>query len=132
MVYIFFDKTSSSGGGIKNENTSNQELAEELHKSNIRQFEKQKVHSCFIKNIWGADLNLLDVQLISKFNKEFVFCCVIDIFSKYAWVVPLKDKKSITVIKLFQKLSDESGGKPNKICVDKGSKFYNRLMKSWL
>ena len=66
---------------------SNKELAEELHKPINRKFEKRKVHSSFIDNIWGADL--ADMQLISKFNKEFRFLlCGIDIYSKYAWVIP--------------------------------------------
>ena len=69
-----------------------QQLAEELHKTIIRKFEKRKVYSTFKDNIWGADLG--DMQLISKFNKGFRFLsCVIDIFRKYAWIVPLKDKK---------------------------------------
>ena len=81
---------------IKNKIMSNKELAEELHKPNIRKFEKRKVHSPFIDNIWGADL--AGIQLISKFNKGIRFSlCVIDIFSKYAWVIPLKDKKGITI-----------------------------------
>ena len=55
------------------------------------------------------------MQLISKFNKGFRFLlCVIDIFSKYAWVVPLKDKKGISVVNAFQKILKESEGKPNK------------------
>ena len=54
-VYRFFDK-KTSGGPIKNENMSNKELAEELHKSIIRKFKKRKVHSSFVNNIWGADL----------------------------------------------------------------------------
>ena len=71
------------------------------------------------------------MQLISKLNKGVHFLlCVIDIFSKYAWVVPLKDKKSITTANIFQKILDESGYKPNKIWVDKGSNFYNKSMKS--
>ena len=53
-------------------------------------------------------------------------------FSKYAWVIPLKDKKGITITNTFQKILKESNRKPNKILVDKGSKFYNRSMKSWL
>ena len=66
------------------------------------------------------------MQLISKFNKGFRFLlCVIDIFSKYAWVVPLKDKKSITITDAFQKILDDSDRKPNKIWVDKESEFYN-------
>ena len=66
------------------------------------------------------------MQLISKFNKGFRFLlCVIDIFSKYAWVVPLKDKKGITITNVFQKILKQSNTKPNKIWLDKGSEFYN-------
>ena len=73
------------------------------------------------------------MQLISKFNKEFRFLlCVIDIFSKYAWVVPLKDKKGISIVDAFQKILDDSNRKPNKIWVDKGSEFYNNSFKKWL
>ena len=73
------------------------------------------------------------MQLISKFNKGFRFLlCVIDIFSKYAWVVPLKDKKGVSIVDAFQKTLDNSGRKPNKIWVDKGSEFYNSFFKKWL
>ena len=66
------------------------------------------------------------MQLIIKFNKGFRFLlCVIDIFSEYAWVVPLKDKKGISIANAFQKILKESDRKPNKIWVDKGSEFYN-------
>ena len=57
---------------------------------------------------------------------------MIDIFSKYAWVIPLKDEKCITIVNEFQKILNDSKRKPNKIRVDKGSEFYNRSMKSWL
>ena len=73
------------------------------------------------------------MQSISKFNKRFRFLlCVIDIFSKYAWVVPLKDKKGASIIDAFQKMVDDSDRKPNKIWVDKGNKFYNSTFKKWL
>ena len=73
------------------------------------------------------------MQLISKFNKGFRFLlCNIDIYSKYAWVIPLKDKKSIRITDVFQKILKESNGKLNKIWVDKGRKFYNWSMNSWL
>ena len=102
MVYKFFDK-KSSGSGIKNENISNKELAEKLHKPIIRKVKEIIVHSSFIDNIWGADL--ADMQLISKFNKEIRFLlCVIDVFSKYVWVIPLKDKRGITITNAFQKI----------------------------
>ena len=102
MVYKFFDK-KTSGSGIKNENISNKQLTEELHKPGIRKFNKRKVHSHFIDNIWGADLAYM--QLIRKFNKGFRFLsCVIDTYSKYAWVIALKDKKGITTTNVFQNM----------------------------
>ena len=82
-------------------------------------------------NIWGA--NLADMQLISKFNKGFRFLlCAIDIFSKYAWVVPLKDKKGVSIVDAFQKILDDSDRKPNKIWVNKGSGFYKNYFKKRL
>ena len=73
------------------------------------------------------------MQLINKSNKGFRFLlCVIDICSKYAWVISLKDKKRITIINAFQKILDKWNCKPNKIRVDKGSEFYNGLIKSCL
>ena len=112
----------------KKEIISNKELAEELHKPIIRKFEKQKVYSPFIDNIWVT--NLTDMQVISKFNKGIRFLlCFIDIFSKYAWVFPLKDKKGTIITNTFQKILKESNSKPNKIWVHKGSEFYNRSMK---
>ena len=70
MAYKFFDKRTSCSG-IKNESTSDQELAKELHKPIIRKFKKSKVHSPLIENIWGVDL--ADMQLISKFDKGIRF-----------------------------------------------------------
>ena len=74
------------------------------------------------------------MQLLSKYNKGIRFLlCVIDIFSKYAWVVPLKDKKGISIVKAFQSILKQSNSrKPNKIWVDKGSEFYNAYFKKWL
>ena len=73
------------------------------------------------------------MQLVTKFNKGIHFLiCVIDNYSKYAWIIPLKDKKGITITNAFQKILDESNRKPKKIWVDKDSDFYNRSMKSWL
>ena len=67
------------------------------------------------------------------FNKGFRFLlCVFGIFSKYAWVVPLKDKKGVSIVDDFQKILDDSNRKPNKIRVDKGSEFYNNSFKKWL
>ena len=82
-------------------------------------------------NIWGVDL--ADMQLLSKFNKGLKFLlCVIDIFSKCAWVVPVKDKKGVSIVNAFQIIRKESNRKPNKTRVDKGSEFYNISFKEWL
>ena len=87
---------------VSNLRLKKEQLAEELHKLIIRKFKKRKVYSAFKDNIWDADL--ADMQLISKFNEGFRFLlCVIDIFSKYACVVPLKDKKDVSVVNTFQK-----------------------------
>ena len=83
------------------------------------------MYSAFKENIWGADLG--DMQLIRKFNKEFKFLCVNDIFSKYAWVAPLKDRKGESIVNAFQKILKQSNKKPNKIWVAKSSSF-----KKWL
>ena len=73
------------------------------------------------------------MQLISKFNKGFRFSlCVIDICSKYVWVVPLKDKKRAAITNVFQSILKDSNRKPNKIWVDKGSEFYNNSFRKWL
>ena len=109
----------------------NEQLAEELHKPIIRKFKKIKVYSAFKDNIWGTDL--ADMHLISKFNKGFrFFLCVIDIFSKYAWVVPLKDKKGVSIVNAFQSILKKSNRKPNKRLVDKGGEFYNNSFKKWM
>ena len=130
MVYKFFDK-KSKGSGVNIPLEFNEQLAKELHKPIIRKFKKRKVYSGFKDNIWGADL--ADMQLISKFNKGFRFLlCVIDIFSKYAWVFPLKDKKGISIAGAFQKMLDDSNRKPNKLWVDKWSEFCNNSFKKWL
>ena len=105
MVYKVFDKKTcgwnTSGGSIENKNMLNQELGEELHNTIIRIFERQKVHSSFMDNNWGADH--VDMQLMSKLNKGFGFLlCVIDIYSEYAEVVSLKDKKCSKIINAFQ------------------------------
>ena len=109
MSYEFFDKKSTGSGVNKHANNecsldlATQNLAEDLHKPIIKKSKKRRVYSGFKDNIWGA--HLTNMQLISKFNKGFrILLCVIDIFSKYAWVVPLQDKKVITISNAFRKL----------------------------
>ena len=132
MVYKFFDKKSTSlnkskGRGIiaslanKSANEPSYQLSNELHKSTIKNFKKRKVYSFFRDNIWGVDL--ADMQSLSKYNKGIKYLlCAIDLFSKYAWVVPLKDKRGITIVNAFQKVVSK-GRKPNKIWVDQSGEF---------
>ena len=106
-------------------------LADELHKPVIKKFNKRKVYSQFKDNIWGV--HLADMQSLSKKNKGIKYLlCAIDLFSKYAFVVPLKDKKGTTITNAFDKIIKQSGKKPNKIWVDQGSEFHNRDFKKWL
>ena len=93
-------------------------------------------YSSFKDDIWGA--NLADMQLVSKFNKGIRFSlCVIDIYSKYACVVPLKGKIGVTAFNLLQNILDDSTElhsirQPNKIWVNKGSESYDNSFKKWL
>ena len=86
----------SSGNGVATK--PNYQLPNELYRQIIRKFKKRKVYSSFIDNIWGVDLD--DMQSLSKYNKGIRYLlCAIDLFSKYAWVVPLRDKRGITIVK---------------------------------
>ena len=88
---------------------------------------KRKVHSLFRDNIWGVDL--ADMQSLNKYNKGIKYLlCAIDLFSKYAWVIPIEDKKETSIVNAFKKIISE-GRKPNKIWVDQGSAFYNNAFK---
>ena len=128
MVYKFFDKKSMGSGMAK---TSSSILADELHKPAIKKFNKRKVYSHFKDNIWGVDL--ADMQSLSRKNKGIKYLLfVIDLFSKCAFVVPLKDKNGIGIVNAFDKIIKQSNRKPNKIWVDHGSEFYNRDFKKWL
>ena len=99
MVYKCFDKKSSESGFV---NEPNYQLANELDKPIIRKFKKRKVCSSFRDNIWGV--YLADMQPLSKYNKgNKHLLCAIDFFSKYVWVVPLKDKKETSIVNVFQK-----------------------------
>ena len=127
MVYKFFDK-KFSGSGVATE--PNYQLANELYRQIIRKFKRKMFYSSLRDNIWGADL--VDMQSLSKYNKGIRYLlCAIDFFSKYAWVVPLKDKRVITIINAFQKIIS-NGRKRNKIWVDQGGEFYNNLFKIFL
>ena len=153
MVYNFFDskvapldkkKTMSGKGNAKPtvepsalarsslERTGNNKiLAEEFNKPVIKKFDKRNVYSQFKDNIWGVDL--ADTQSLSKKNKGIKYLlCAIDLLSKYAFVIPLKDKKGISIVNAFNKIIKQSNRKPNKIWVDQGGESYNHNFKKWL
>ena len=130
MVYRFFDKKSTRSGFKKLKNSSSI-LADELHQPIIRKVDKRKVYSQFKDNIWGVDL--ADMQSLSRKNKGIKYLlCAIDLYSKYAFVIPLKDKKGISIVNAFNKIIKQSNGKPNKIWVDQGGEFYNNVFEKWL
>ena len=139
MVYKCFGK-KSKGSGIsaslanKSANELNYQLVNQLHKPIIRKFKKRKVYSSFRDDIWGVDL--ADMQSLSKYNKEIKYLlCAIDLFSKYAWVIPIKDKKGTCIVNAFKKIIStelHSKHKPNKIWVDQGSAFCNKSFEDFL
>ena len=135
MVYKFLDKASTAepsslermGSGI----ASSSILADELHNPVIKKFNKRKVYSQLKDNIWGVDL--ADMQSLSRKSKGIKYLLrAIDLYSKYAFVVPLKDKKGISIVNAFNKIIKQSNKKPNKIWVDQGGEFYNNVFKNWL
>ena len=135
MVDKFFDK-KSAGSGIATAGPSalagsSSILADELHKPIINKFNKRKVYSQFKDNIWGVDL--ADMQSLSRKNKGIKhLLCAIDLYSKYAFAIPLKDKKGISIVNAFNKIIKQSNRKPNKIWVDQGGEFCNNVFKKWL
>ena len=111
MFYTFFDKKTTAepsaklvmGIGVKKSKDSSLILADELHKPVIKKFNKRKVYSQFKDNIWGVDL--ADMQSLSRENKGIKYLlCAIDLYSKYAFVIPLKDKKGISIVNAFDKI----------------------------
>ena len=134
MVYKFFEKKSTAGpcslertgSGFKKlkitTKPSSLILADELHQPIIRKFNKRKLYSQFKDNIWGVDL--ADMQSLSRKNKGVKYLlCVIDLYSKYAFVIPLN---------AFDKIIKKSNRKPNKIWVDQGEEYYNNVFEKWL
>ena len=105
-------------------------MAIECDKSMIRKSKRRKVYSSFRDNIWGT--HLANMQSLSKYNKGINYLlCAIDFFSIYAWFVPIKDKKGISIVNEFRKIISD-GRKPNKLWVDQGSEYYNKSFKDFL
>ena len=127
MVYKFFDKNSS--GSCVAAIEPNYQLANELHRQIIRRFKRRKIYSSFRENIWGVDL--ADMQSLSKYNKGIKYLlCAINLISKYAWVVPLKDKIGISIVNAFQTIISKRR-KLNKIWVIKAVNFTISFLKDF-
>ena len=110
--------------------TWSDELAEELHKPIRRKFVKRTVFAKNVDDIWTADL--VDMQPFSRENKGFKYLLtVIDVFSKYGWIIPLKTKTGAEVAESFQSLFQKNKP-PTKLWTDKGTEFYNANMKKVL
>ena len=106
-------------------------LANEPHKLVIEKLNKRKVYSQFKDHICGVDL--ADMQSLSEKNKDIKYLlCAIDLYSKYAFVIPLNDQKGISIVNGFNKIIKQSNRKPNKIWVNQGGEFYNNFFKRWL
>ena len=108
-----------------------QQLAEELQKPITRNFRKRRVISKRIDKIWAADL--VEMQKYSKWNKGVKYLLtVIDVFSKYGWIIPLKDKKTESVSSAFEKIFKKSKRKSTMLWTDKGSEFISKHFKEFL
>ena len=133
MVYKFFDKKSTGSCFKKLKNTARNSsiLADERHKPIIRKFNKRKLYSQFKDNRWEVDL--AGMQSLSRKNKGIKYLlCAIDLYSKYAFVIRLKDEKGISIANAFYKIIKQSNRKPNKIWIDQGGEFYNNVFEKWL
>ena len=113
--------------GVKKNLKWTDELAEELHKPIIRKFDKRKVFARGVDRIWAADL--VDMKSFSKFNQGVKYLLtIIDVFSKFGWIEPLKNKTGAEVARALKRVFTER--KPEKLWVDKGKEFYNKDVRS--
>ena len=106
-------------------------LTDELHKPVKRKFEKRQVFVRNVDDIWAADL--VDMQYYSRTNKGFKYILmIIDVFSKYGWAIPLKNKTSAEVVRAFTELWNSGQKPPKYLWTDKGKEFDNREFRKLL
>ena len=107
-----------------------EKLANELHKPIIRKFKRRKFNfGNFPNEIWSADL--IDLKKLKKYNNGFQYIInIIDLYSRHAWSIPVKNKTGKSIVEAFNSLSETK--KPKKLWVDNGSEFYNKIFKKWL
>ena len=104
---------------------SKKQFASEIHRRVVKKFPRRKVIVNGIDNVWGLDL--ADMNSFIKYNDNYRYIlCMIDVFSKFAWCVPLKTKTASSVLNAVKDIIRSSGRSP------KGSEFYNKYFKKWL
>ena len=122
MIEMF--AVARTGGGTKRK----EHLADELHKPVKRKFKRRRVIANGVDDVWSTDL--VDMQWSSRENKGFKYLLnVIDVFSKYAWSIPIKDMTGKSITDVFQKIVKTSGRRPKKLWVDQGTELYNRVFR---
>ena len=127
LVQSIMKSKRRMGWGIQWSN----ELADELHKPIRRKFQKRKVFAKTIDDIWSADL--IEMIPLAKFNKGYKYLLmIIDVFSKYGWIIPVKTKTGAAVSAAFQEVFKTAGRVPSKLWVDKGREFYNKTLQDLL
>ena len=106
-------------------------IAEEIHKPARKKFERRKVISFNVDDIWGVDL--VDMRSLKRYNDDFSYLVtIIDIYSRYAFAFPIKNKTGNTLVNVFEKIFEKYKRKPKKLWVDRGSEFYNRQFLDFL
>ena len=127
LVQSIMKSKQRMGWGIQWTN----ELADELHRPVRRKFQKRKVFAKTIDDIWSADL--IEMVPLAKYNKGYKYLLmIIDVFSKYGWIMPVKAKTGAAVSAAFEKVFETSGRVPSKLWVDKGREFYNATVQQLL
>ena len=130
MVQNFFDKKTRLVRTSKKRANLN-EFVQELHKPVIENFKRRKVKARFRENVWVKDLGKKRSFPSKNWGVKYLLC-VVDVFMKYAWVKPLKEKLAETLLSGFVGTVNESKCKPNKLQVDRGRELYNTPMQNWL
>ena len=124
MVYKFFDKKTGLGVSL------NEQLTEKLYKP-VKKFKRREVFVRFKDNIWAAGLSEMESLSLKNKNVKYLLC-VINVFTRYAWVKHLEDKIGKAVFIVFTEIVNESNRKPSKLWVDQGREIYNKLIQEWL
>ena len=115
---------------MNNDGRQQQQLAKEIFSPQITKFRRKRIIPLYKDETWSADL--IDKSSLSKYNHNYKFILtVIDIFTKFAWAITLKKKSGLSITIGFKTILSE-GRKAEKLCVDRGSEFYNKTFKSLL